>query len=235
MNTEQLLREHLFGDKFFDYKSLTLVDPHKKLLLREANANNIKRVVMHCTDAPSWSPQKLSEFFVNERQFPICAYHYYIMADKIYQMVGENIITYHAAPYNTESVSFSIDFFASNYESRSIAVLPEVYENALKVATYLCLKFKVQPKNLVGHRELLGTGFFMNGDKKVLRKICPGLTIDLDVFRYKVARMIQEALNFTITDNVYATAFGLSDFNQQLSVDGVFGAKTIKAFNGFVC
>jgi hypothetical protein len=234
MSTEQLLREHLFGDKYFDYRHLTLVDPHKKLLLREANANNITKVVMHCTDAPSWSPQRLSEFFVTERQFPICAYHYYIMADKIYQMVGENVITYHAAPYNTNSVCFSVDFFASNYEARNIKILPEVYDNALKVATYLCLKYKVQPKNLFGHRELWQTGWDWspNHDKKVLRKICPGLTIDLDVFRYQVSRMIQEFLNsFCPETGRWEKGFD----GKFVTVDGIFGPKTIKAFNGFVC
>jgi hypothetical protein len=230
MSTEQLLREHLLGGKYFDYRHLTLVDPHKKLPLREANANNIKRIVMHCTDAPSWSPQRLSEFFVTERQFPICAYHYYVMKDMVYQMVGENVITYHAAPFNTNSVSFSVDFFASNYEQRNIKILPEVYDNAILVATYLCLKFKVQPKDLFGHRELLGTGFFMNGDKKVLRKICPGLSIDLDVFRYQVARKVQETLN--------AYAYDSERFDNRfptLTVDGIFGPKTLKVFNAFVC
>ena len=231
MNTEQLLREHLFGDKYFDFRSQTLVEPHQKLLLREANANNITRIVMHCTDAPSWSPTRLSDFFVNERKFPICAYHYYVMADKVYQMVGENVITYHAAPYNTHSVCFSIDFFASNYEPRQIGVLPDVYTNALVTATYLCLKFKVQPKDLFGHRELRFTGWNWAtpaNKNKVLRKICPGLTIDLDIFRYKVSRMIQEELNRCIGE-VHQGGF------DQLTVDGIFGPKTIKVFDRFVC
>jgi hypothetical protein len=228
METEQLLREHLFGDKFFDFKSKTLVDPHKKLSLREASSNTINRIVMHCTDAPSWSPERLSEFFITERQFPICAYHYYVMADKIYAMVGENIITYHAAPYNTHSVCFSIDFFASNYEKRNIKILPDVYRNALLTATYLCLKFKVQPSMLFGHRELQFTGWNWAGPankNKELRKICPGLTINMDIFRYTISRMIQEALNY----------INKHTGEEALTVDGIFGPKTIKIFNEFVC
>jgi hypothetical protein len=226
MDSLEFLHNQLLGNKYFDYRHLTIVDPRAKLKLREATTDKIKRVVMHCTDAPSWSPQRLSSYFVDERKFPICAYHFYIMSDHIYHMVDENVITYHAAPYNSNSVAFSVDFFATNYERNNIVIDPQVYQNAVNTATYLCLKYLVEPKLLVGHRELQFTGWVWskNHDRKELIKICPGLSIDLDVFRYNVTRRIQETLI------EYAKLLTLKS---PVVVDGIFGPITRKVFENF--
>jgi len=222
-------KNHLIGDLYEDYRDHTVFNP--KLLVKtrdvSSKASPIRRIVFHCTDSEGWSPQRLSEFFVSERGFPVCGYHYYVTKDKIYHMVGENIVTYHAGGYNTASVGFSIGYFASRDEATNIKLNPVLYDNAVSLATYLCLKFHVIPKKtfpyysgLVGHRELPGTGFFKDKQDHIhLRKTCPGMAIDLDVFRYKVARKIQDTLNASLpVDSV------------KLAVDGIFGPKTEKAF-----
>jgi hypothetical protein len=210
---EELKFDCRLGDLYFDYRSMTMVNPKSKILTRDTTKGVIQKVVFHCTDADGWKPERLSQFFVTERRFPVCAYHYYVMDQKVYHMVGENIITYHAAPYNSNGVAFSIDYFPSRDEASNIKIHPDVYENGLRTATFLCLKFKVLPIEgcLVGHRELFGTGWLKSktGDH-ILRKTCPGLAINLYSFRQEVTRRCQEILGLT--------------------VDGIVGPKTKQAF-----
>lgn len=221
--TESQLLKDTLGDIYSDYRHLTRVDASNPPKTRLAS-NKVERVVFHCTDAPHWSPERLSEFFVSERKFPICGYHYYVMADHVYQMVGENIITFHAAPFNTKSVAFSIDFFPTQYEPNNIKVNPDVFSNAHLIAAVLCLKYQITPdKNgLVGHRELPGTGWFKDAQDMVhLRKECPGLSINLDQFRFDVGRLMQTTMNKYLQPN------------DQLVADGIYGPKSIATLNTF--
>ena len=197
----------------YDFRNNTLVNPKVQITTRDLLVKPIKRIVFHCTDSEGWSPERLSTFFVDERGFSICAYHYYVTKDKIYHMVGESVFTPHAAPFNSDSVAFSIDYFASRDERLRIIPQKELMKNAIRTAAYLCLKHKVLPVKgaLVGHRELPGTGFFKGqNDIPILRKTCPGLTIDLDIFRYAVAKLCQQALGIVS--------------------DGIVGPKTKEAF-----
>ena len=210
----KLFQQTKLSDVFFDFRDKTSVNPKQKIPTRDfSTTGKIKKIVFHCTDADGWTPARLSDFFLAERQFPISAYHYYVTGPKVYHMVGDGIVTYHAAPYNTEGIAFSIDYFASRDEQLNIKPHPDVYENALRTATMLCLKYQILPIEgcLVGHRELFGTGWFQSktGDH-ILRKTCPGLAINLSASRYEVGRRCQQILS--------------------LIVDGVIGPKTQQAF-----
>ena len=211
---EDSLRNKILGDLYHDYRNFTLRNP--KISVGTRDTKTIRRVIFHCTDAPGWTPERLSRFFIDERGFSICSYHYYVQAEKVYHMVGDSIVTPHAAPYNTSSIAFSIDYYASSYEKLKIPLDQRVYQNAIKTATYLCLLFQIIPNrdSLRGHRELPDTGFFWNKEQdiKILRKTCPGMAIDLDKFRYEVARSMQETMNKIAI--------------KQLAVDGVFGPKS---------
>lgn len=217
------LRDTLLGHKYIDYTELTKIDSTRaeKIPTRDASRpGSISEIIFHCTDAPHWSPEKLSNFFVEERKFPICGYHWYIMADHIYQMVSANIITYHAAPHNTKSISFSIDYFPTRDEPANIQLNKAVYGNAKNTAAFLSLKHKISPTQIFGHREKFLTGWnWKNTDQteKVLRKICPGMKINLPTFRFEVTKIVQKTLN---------------EFNQtHLAIDGIFGPKSKKIFN----
>ena len=200
-------------DNYKDFRQFTVRNPDLKIKTRDVSVNSvIKRIVFHCTDADGWTPDRLSKFFVEERKFPICGYHYYVQADTVWQMVGENVITYHAAHHNSDTVSFSIDYNPTRDEKLNIALNPKVYENAIKVATYLCLKFRVTPDNIFGHRELPFTGYQVMADKNDhthLLKTCPGLKINLNQFRMEVTKSVQKVLS--------------------LVEDGVSGPKTVYA------
>ena len=218
---DQLRNHFLVESGFEDFRSQTIVDPKQKIITRDSS-KCIKEIVFHCADEEGWSPLRLSQFFVYERKFPICAYHYYVTDTNVWHMVGENILTYHAAPYNSDSVAFSIDYFATRDDKLNIAIKPALMENAIRTAAFLCMKFRVLPKDLHGHRELWQTGWIGKDaqDHPILRKTCPGLAIDLDQFRLEVGRRIQNAIN-----QLYG-----SEIKGLLAVDGIVGPKTIAAY-----
>lgn len=203
-----------YNFNLIDFRSFTLVDPNKPIKTRVAG-EKVKRIVFHCTDANGWTADRLSRFFVEERGFPICGYHYYIREDGVYHMVGDNIISYHAAGYNSTSIGFSIDYNPTLADRLNQDVHPIIFDTAQWLAAWLCLKFKIAPikGNLVGHRELFGTGWIKDKqDKPSLRKTCPGLRINLNAFRYNVARRVQEYIKI--------------NENPDLVVDGVWGPKS---------
>lgn len=208
----------LFGEnEFADMREVNRINPSMKILTREES--KIKRIIFHCTDANGWSPQRLNDFFLNERKFPTCGYHYYVTKDKLYQMVSALVVAYHAAGHNSDSISFSIDYDATFAEKLNIPMEAKLYEMAVATAALLCFKFRIYPSvnTIAGHRELFGTGFtFINNDttKRALLKTCPGLKIDLNLFRYNVVKKIQSIL--------------------KLSVDGIFGPKSKAEFDIYV-
>ena len=211
------ISEHLFGKDLIDLRKNLKINTSKKILTREVS--KIKRIVFHCTDANGWTPYQLNDFFLNERGFPTCGYHYYVMRDKVYQMVSEHVISYHASGYNSDSVGFSIDYNATFETKMNVALDENIIKQAVKTATYLCFRHKLFPDSIKGHRELKGTGwiFVYHNDKRstALVKTCPGLKIDLNDFRYQVAKEIQSTLKH---------------FGNDILVDGIIGPKTRKAF-----
>lgn len=210
----ETLEQRFFGDNFIDLRGVNKINHTMKIPTRLTA--NIRRIVFHCTDASGWSPQRLNDFFLNERKFPTCGYHHYVMADKVYQMVSPLVVSYHAAGHNSDTISFSIDYDATRAEKLNIPIDPKVYDNAVKTAMYLCLKYKIYPQNIFGHRELFGTGFlWINNDHKSMQlvKTCPGLKIDLDLFRHVVTKGIQNDLG--------------------LVTDGIFGPKSKQAFDAY--
>jgi len=195
--------------KYTDYRSQTLYN--KEMSIKTRSLSKVDMLVFHSADEDNWSPERLSRFFIEERKFPTCGYHYYIMEDKIYHMVDENLITYHASMYNSNSVGFSIAYSPDIAKRFNQVLNPVLYQNAVDTAAFLCIKLGIEPTTtwLVGHRELWGTGW-INKDKQGhpnLRKTCPGLDILLNTFRYDVVRKIQEIMNLfkipTTVDGIY--------------------------------
>lgn len=218
-----LLKLKFLGGDYFDYRSFTMRNPSLQLRLRDISTTGhdaIERIHFHTSDEDGWTPDHLSKFFVTERNFSICSYHYYITADKIYHMVDESVVTPNAAPYNQTSVAFAIDYHASKWTPLNIAPQEILISRAIKLAAYLSLRWNVSPTHIFGHREIPNTGwFFDQSGHKQLRKECPGLLINLDDWRKQVNTQIQSELN---------SQLGIS-----LAVDGIWGQKSADAFHQF--
>lgn len=217
---EKLRDEILFTEgQYHDFRNFTVFDPKVKPVMRDASSNNskINKLIFHCTDANGWSPEKLSSFFVNERGFFCCGYHWYITNDKVYHMVDENIVTWHAGNYNPSSIGFSIDYNATRDEKLKIALDMKLITNASKLCVYLMIKNqgRILPNNIFGHREMPITGWVWNTkhDAKELRKTCPGMAVDLDMFRYNTIKLLQ------------STLVSISTIN--MPIDGIFGKQTL--------
>jgi hypothetical protein len=189
---DDLKRVVFAGGELVDFTAETFHYAEAKFNFR--STQDLIRVVMHCTDAKGWSPDRLAKFFVEERNFPICGYSYYVCKDHIYHMVGDSIITYHAKGYNTNSIGFAIDSEPDMDIPLHIPLDLGIYWNAVGLSAYLMLRYQII--KLVGHRELWGTGWFLDGHKsRELVKTCPGMNIDLDQFRKDVTVEIQKTIN----------------------------------------
>jgi len=86
---------------------------------------------------------------------------------KIYKCVDHNIITWHVGNWNKDSLAIGID-------KQGKDEAPEKYKAAIWLAAKLCEELKLKSKDVVFHRELKGTGWFLRNGKKVYRKSCPG-------------------------------------------------------------
>jgi len=58
---------------------------------------------------------------------------------------------------------------------------------AVDVCLMLLRDLELTPDRILGHRELEGSGYVVEGDHKVQRKECPGRAVDMDGFRSAVA------------------------------------------------
>ena len=167
----------------------------KKHDLRELS--NIKRIVLHTTD---WNttPRRISEYDVAKNHIsntgcPGITYHEIIMTDTTcYKTLPYEEVSWHAGPWNTGSLAVALMYRVSNTAGVDSY---EPTEECLKAAVVrcgeLCLSLGITPDNVVGHRELQFTGWTWAKGSKVRRKTCPGMKIDLDLFRTRVAGYMQ--------------------------------------------
>ena len=185
-----------------DFRHQTKFDPKQSIKTRDTSIRGvIKKIIIHATDAPSWSPTKLSNFFVDERKFPCCSYHFYAIGNNIYHMVGENLVTYHAAGNNSESIGVAMDFQPTVAENLGVKIDETVYKNTIIFVAALCVKYSLLPTEVYGHREQI---LLLQGRDKHcntnLRKTCPGLSIDLDEDIKKALLIALDNVNFCISE-----------------------------------
>ena len=104
-------------------------------------------------------------------------------------MVGENLVTYHAAGNNSESIGVAMDFQPTVAENLGVKIDETVYKNTIIFVAALCVKYSLLPTEVYGHREQI---LLLQGRDKHcntnLRKTCPGLSIDLDELLAELAK-----------------------------------------------
>jgi hypothetical protein len=178
------------------------IHPKKKVKFRKLS--NIKKIVVHTTD---WNiePLELAKYDIGPNHIdstgcPSITYHYYIGKDgTVARTAAEEWVTWHAAGYNTESVAICLAYKTDPlFESGKISQpgpnnkpTEEMLKALDALLVYLCKRLKVNPKEILGHRELEGTGFTFQKGHKQLRKTCPGMTINLDILRARVFSLLQ--------------------------------------------
>jgi len=206
--------------KIHDVRKKLPKHPSKKYKRRPLK--KIKRIVVHCDDlgATVWDVARydIKPNHLSKTGAPGITYHYFIHKDgNVFYCQDEKVVTWHVANFNSTSVGVCLSYKATGNDNPPT---PEQDESLIYLLAKLCLSLGIQPTHVVGHRELPGTGYVIRNGKKVLRKTCPGLAIDLAVVRFLVAIKIQTILK----------VFGLYD----AEVDGIWGPKSFKAFSDFI-
>jgi N-acetyl-anhydromuramyl-L-alanine amidase AmpD len=159
--------------------------------------DDIKLIVLHCTDWDT-TPKRIAEDDITSDRIskggcPACTYHEIIMKEgRVYQTLGYIEESWHVNTWNHQSIGIALMYRCSDKQGKDVYGPTEVaIRSAVCRLGELCIKFRLGPEAVVGHRELKGTGWNEENGKKVLRKTCPGLSIDLDLIRQLVAGYIQ--------------------------------------------
>lgn len=168
------------------------VHPTKQYETR--HLKDIERIVVHCTDVEGWTPQRLNDYdlspnHISKTGCPTCTYHDYMQIGGVWNhMVDYDVKTWHAGPlWNKSSVAVALEFKPDQGHNPDESMMNTLIE----YLAMSCLFLGISPRMVVGHRELLDTGYIIdkNGHKR-LKKTCPGLEIDLDALRDDVMAYI---------------------------------------------
>ena len=184
--------------------------------IKHRRLKQITKFVVHAIDADNWAPEKLNALctgidatpddFTDDlktmRAEPYCSYHDYIRIDGSWNhLVEYDIVTWHASGHNTSAIGVALEY----RPGRGVLPAHVMMEGLIEYLSIGCYALAISPHEIYGHRELLGTGFVMDGTKKRLLKECPGMLIDLDRLREDV--MIHMGNNFDDLANSDNDAF----------------------------
>lgn len=177
-----------FENSILDISKELPVHPKKEITKR--NPEEIDKIIFHCT-AQSWDVWQVAEYdlhpnHIDKEGCPCITYSYFIEKDgTVYKCLEPEVKSWHVGKWNATSLGFCI-----NFEALPETFPPKIqFQNAILLASYLSIKFKIETKNILGHRELAETGFYYENNEKILRKECPGISINLDKFRAEVERI----------------------------------------------
>jgi hypothetical protein len=197
--------------------------PTKKPVTRALSA--IKRIVLHTTD-DDCSIKGLNKYDISPGNHisitgcPTYTYHETIMPDDIaYHTLDWTIISWHVGAWNPSSLGVAMMYKSTDKDGDAVAPSDSMLQLTIKHLSSMCLTLGMEPKNIVGHRELLGTGHTIVNGKKVYRKTCPGTCIDMDDLRIEVAKVMQYTMREAgVYNNI---------------VDGIFGKNSIAALKKY--
>jgi hypothetical protein len=189
--------------------------PKKKYKIRDESL--IDMIVLHCTDR-NWTIQQLAEYdvegeltydlkiphkgfpwtvteknHISRSGLPAITYHDCIKENKIYHTLPYDEVSWHASGYNTRSLAVAMMYRTTNPGTNRAEYAPR--ESMLKLTqchlAELCLRFRLAPNRIFGHRELKGTGWDWIRGRKRLLKSCPGPHVDLDLIRTNATKYMQ--------------------------------------------
>lgn len=177
-----------------DIRDRLPINPNLRARIRRPN--HIDRLVLHCTDAPpTWGAMACATYdvhpnHISARGCPTITYTYFVNADGLVQKcLSHDVVSWHAGDWNFRGLGVVLAYRATgNAAPPPTAQL----EAAAELFARLCDNLGLLPvPNVVGHRELKGTGYVIDAHGQVkLRKECPGLKVNLDEFRQETARRL---------------------------------------------
>ncbi len=202
--------------------------------------SHIKKIILHCTDR-DWTIEELYKYDVigevngeinriDPAGLPGITYTEVFMKNSThYHCNNWGDWTWHAAGHNKYTLSAALMYKATpaHYSLPDREPPAPAVDAFISWAARSCLYLGLNPyKAVQGHRELKGTGWFFDkkGHKR-LRKRCPGMRIDLDNIRLRVAIYAQKFLY--LKANSYNGPIDLKTKMNDFA-DGKWGPKTKK-------
>jgi N-acetyl-anhydromuramyl-L-alanine amidase AmpD len=186
----------------------------------------IDTIVVHTTASRNQNPHWTARYHItpglsnhiSKKGCPAIVYHDFITKEGIVWHCNDYWDkTWHASAYNRRSIGVTMA-----YRGQTPGVAPSIqqYDSLIKLLVVLCLKFKILPKRVIGHREVPGMWTLLGNGSKKYKKVCPGMAVDLNELRAEVTERVQRQL----------AAAGLYDG----PIDGIFGRKSKKALKAWV-
>jgi len=208
----------------FDVRDQMPKNPNPKRKYSRRKLDRIDTIVLHCDDADH-SCMNIAKYdvtpnpkhHISKLGCPGITYAFFVEKDGITLHCSDmENVTWHASGHNSNSIGVCLRYRATGNKNPPPACQLSA---AVDLIADLCLELFVDPDDVQGHRELEGTGYeVVNGTKKLL-KTCPGLLVNMDQFRYRVAVKVQKWLK---TEGWYTSP-----------IDGRFGPRSERAMEKY--
>lgn len=173
---------------------------------------SIEGIVVHCTDGPSnintLVRYDLGPNHISKTGCPTVTYHALVANETIKETkakdgsvfdmnagdvlfgVPEDVVCFHSVGYNTTHLAVSIIYEVDEQweagktkkPQEKYTVKPEAMEGLYDCLIHWCLKYKIEPKRVKGHREI------------TRGKTCPGMYINLEDLRLELSKRLQTKL-----------------------------------------
>jgi hypothetical protein len=181
--------------------------------------STVRKIVLHCTATGNQDPIKTARYHVGPNHIsktgtPGLCYHDFIRDDGlIYHCNRYDDRVWHAGRWNKHSIGVTMAYKGGWKRPEE-----QQLEAAIKHIVKLCLRFKVPPKMVKGHREAPGVIVWLANGSVKYKKWCPGRVVDMDYVRDQVCRRMQIWLKWA---GLYTG-----------EIDGLWGRKSKKALKG---
>lgn len=182
--------------------------PTRKADLRR----HIEGIVVHCTDGygtiDSLVKYDTGPNHISKQGCPTVTYHAVIPNESFANQtakdgskfdaplgcavlgVPENVVAFHSVGYNQTHLAVALMYKVdeqweagkSKAPLKKHQVKPEAFEALYEVLVHWCLKYRLEPKRVVGHREI------------TRGKTCPGMFVDLKALRLELSKRLQAKL-----------------------------------------
>jgi N-acetyl-anhydromuramyl-L-alanine amidase AmpD len=158
----------------------------------ERDSSAIDTIVLHCTAMPGWNVWDTARYHTGPNHIsadgcPTIAYAYFIEPDGLtYKCLDHSVRSWHVGPWNDRAIGVCLAYEAGDQPPPAAQL-----SAAVDVCAALARELGLSADRVMGHRELEGTGFLLEGEERIQRKECPGMAIDMDTFRGAVADAVE--------------------------------------------
>jgi N-acetylmuramoyl-L-alanine amidase len=152
----------------------------------------IDTVVLHCTAMRGWNAWDVARYHTGPNHIspdgcPTIGYAYFVERDGLlYQCLTHDVRSWHVGPWNERAIGVCLA-----YEAEDAPPPAAQLAAAADLCAWLAASLGLPSERVLGHRELEGTGYVLEGGVRVQRKECPGRAVDMDEFRRMVASAME--------------------------------------------